>query len=67
MGENMGVYFYITSAIVSFWMIVVTGIMMFSEEDAAIFKAFGDTEIFFCLGVSIVLLALGLIIDKRED
>ena len=63
----MGVYFYITSAMVSFWMMIVTGIMMFSEEDAAIFKTFGDIEIFFCLGVSIVLLALGLIIDKRED
>ena len=66
-GENMSIYFYITSMALAALTGIVTGIQMFSQEDADIFKAFSNTEIIFCLGVSVVLLTIGMICEKRED
>ena len=63
----MGVYFYITSMAIALISGVVNIIKAFSDEDAIVFKAFGDAEMMFLLGVSIVLIAIGLLCDKGDN
>lgn len=62
----MSVFFYIISMFLSASTGIITTIMMFSEEDSAIFRAFGNKEILFILGCSLVLLIIGFISDYKE-
>ena len=59
--------YYIMSIVISLFVLVMNIIMLFSESDSNIFKIFGNTETWFCIGVSIVFLIIGLIVDKRKD
>ena len=59
--------YYIMSIIISLFVLVMNIIMLFSESDSNIFKIFGKTETWFCIGVSIILLIAGLIVDKERD
>lgn len=58
---------YISSLFISLFALIMTIISAFAEEESDIFKVWGNTETWFCIGVSIVLLAIGLIVDKRRD
>jgi len=63
----MSIYFYITSIFMALSVFILSCVSMFADEESYFFRMFGDTEIFFCLGVSLVLLVIGVITDLRED
>lgn len=63
----MSIYWYISSMLVSMFVFVMTVVMMFSSEDSYVFRMFGDTEVVFCIFVSLVLLIVGLVTDIKED
>ena len=57
---------YIASVIMSLFTLIMTIVVMFSNSDSTVYKMFGLTETLFCMAVSIVLIIIGLILDKRE-
>ena len=59
---------YIVSLVFSFIVVIMTIIMTFIDEESNFFKFFGYTELYFLMGVSIVFLILGILIDiKKKD
>ena len=57
---------YIISMIISLFVLIMNVIMVFSEADSSIFKIFGNTETWFCIGVSVLFLIMGIILDKDK-
>ena len=58
---------YIVSLIISFSTLILSIIMTFLDPDSRFFNYFGDTEIYFCMGVSVAFMILGFIKDFRSD
>ena len=56
---------YLLSLIISLSTLILTIINAFSKPDALIFKVFGIKEICVTLIISVILLTLGIISDKR--
>lgn len=57
---------YFLSMLTSLFTLIMVVSMAFSPPDSAIFRLFGDTETYYCLGVSVVLLVIGIITDGRK-
>ena len=57
--------YYLASLLFSAFVLVMTVIIEFNGT----FKMYGDTENYFCLGVSIIFLIIGVITDniKRRE
>ena len=53
---------YVSSLVISLFVLIMTIITMYYETIARIF---GTTETWFCLCISVVLICIGLISDKR--
>ena len=60
--------FYLLSMATSLFTSILVITMLFSDPESYIFRMFGDTEIYFCVGVAIILLVAGLITERgRSD
>ena len=58
----MGVIMYVSSLIISLFALIMTIITMINEN---VTKMFGSTETWFCLSISVVLIAIGILLEKR--
>ena len=58
---------YIASLIFSFITLAMAIAMAFIDPESRFFNYFGDTELYFLMGVSLVFLILGFIKDLRSD
>lgn len=56
---------YFASLCLSLFTAVMTISMMFDDKEQEISRFFGETEIGICLVVSVVLLLIGVLKDKR--
>lgn len=59
--------FYILSMLISIFDLVMVIISIFTDPESRLFNYFSDQEIYICLGISIVLLILGVINDTRKE
>ena len=59
-------YCFITSLIISLFSLITYIVMIFSNEESMIVELFGNTEVFICLGISLVLIIIGWVTDKRD-
>ena len=57
--------FYFTSLCISLFTAIMTISMMFDDKEQEISRFFSETEIGICLVVSVVLLLIGVLKDKR--
>lgn len=57
--------FYFTSLCLSLFTTIMTISMMFDDKEQEISRFFSETEIGICLVVSVVLLLIGIMKDKR--
>ena len=60
----MSILFYYGSLCISLLVMIITAIKMTGNYESYLF---GDTEIFVFMCVAIILIALGLISDKKGD
>ena len=58
---------YFGSIAFSLLNLVMVLLMMFADENLAVFKFFGYTECYTCIGISIVLLVIGYINDNKTE
>ena len=60
---------YFISIIISIFALVLTEIELFAdpEEYSTLFKLWTTQEQYICIGISIILLILGLIWDKNKE
>ena len=59
--------FYILSMLISIFDLVMVIILFFTDPESRLFNYFGDQETYICLGISMVLMILGVINDTRKE
>ena len=63
----MSIIYYLGSLIISLFTLIMTIILIFIDEESTLVKFYGNKESYICLCVAIILIALGLISDKRNE
>lgn len=58
---------YIASLIFSFITLAMSIVIAFIDPESRFFNYFGDTELYFFMGVSVILLIIGFLSDLRSD
>ena len=61
----MSITCYTASLTIAVLNLVLTFIVLFSNADSTICRVYGDKEVIFCLVISIILLIIGFICDKK--
>ena len=56
---------YFISLIISIFSLVMAIELMFAEVNETPLKLFGDTELYFCIIISVVLMIIGLRCDRK--
>ena len=59
--------FYIFTMILSLFVLIMNIIMCFSKPDSYIFKMFNETDTWVCIGICVVFIIIGYILDKRNE
>ena len=57
---------YITSLVLSLFSLIMAIFIMDADVDSQLLRYFGDTELYLCMGVSIVFLVIGIIQDNGK-
>lgn len=63
----MSIICYLGSLIISLFSLIMTIILIFVDEESTLVKFYGNKETYICLCIAIILIALGLISDKRNE
>ena len=58
---------YFISLLFSLGTLITVLFMTYADAESHIFKFVGDTEIYVCIGLSILFIILGLLRDRRHD
>ena len=59
--------YYLSSLVISLFTLIMTIILMFVDSESSFGKFYNEKEIWVCIIISVILIALGLISDKRDN
>ena len=62
----MSIICYLGSLIISLFTLIMTIILMFTDEESTLVRYFGNKETYILLIISVILITLGLISEKRD-
>ena len=63
----MSVIMYLASLVISFSTLCLTIWLMFADAESRLANMVGDIEIFFLIGVAVVLMCVGFGLEKECD
>ena len=63
----MNIIYYLSSLIISIFVLIMTIVLEFAKSESNLVKFYGEKEIYICIIISIILIILGLMSDKRNS
>ena len=58
--------YYLLSMAISLFTLIMTVAKSFSDSESYIHRMYGDTETFVCIGVAVVLVAIGMLTERKD-